>query len=842
MDVRAPKIKNFTHVHYAFAEVTTTFEGDIRKVTGQFEAFKGLKGIKKVIAFGGWTFSTSPATYAIFRQAVTAQNREVFATNCVNFLIQNNLDGLDFDWEYPGAPDIPYIPPAGPDDGKNYLEFLKLVRAKLPLGKSLSIAAPASYWYLKGFPIDEIALVVNYIIYMTYDLHGQWDYAQKWSSSGCPAGNCLRSHINMTETTNALVMITKAGVPTNKIIVGVTSYGRSFTMTDPNCTGPMCTYVGPLSAAKKGLCTDTAGYISNAEIDTIIDQGGAIKTWSDKETVSDFLVYGGTEWVAYMLEENKRQRSSRYLDLKLSGVSDWAIDLQEFLPDGENGRGGEGGNGNGGNGDDEDGGGGGDVIYLPPSVWDSGSVDIGCDGLCTFIFPPSPLPAPETITWPPLTTTLLSSSGGSIHTKTTVISIPTFTITEINYWSVTVGFGDPTIATFTPVQSVIPPGLLLTLPGTEVTFTPTTFPSYSNFKPVTGSSSTTTMTVIPPFFYVSSHTVSIQPQPTILISTRTPIPTPVQFTYAKTSDISSQPMCDYNCGSHDCGLFGCGGPKGCGLFGCGGGCGIFGCGGGCGLLGCGSGCHSIFGCGSGSCPLGSPSGPGIGEGGGKGDGDPDPTSCSTSRTVSDCAVTCSVTDFATSTTTECGSATCTKTKTACVATGITSTSRTTTAVSCLAYVPYTPWWTDINQEIPTDGGGGIGITTINKETYTTPSPITSTMPPKPSTKSMTKPLPPTTTSNPSPLHPGLEYHYDCAGSTLCNTLNVKFCDKAVNNMQRGNHIYTTNNLLAISGNCWANTYGDGCKVVIEGEDPQYKKPCTITGDEMWEAYQNIRAV
>lgn len=58
---------------------------------------------------------------------------------------------------------------------------------------------------------------------------------------GCPAGNCLRSHVNSTETHNSLVLMTKAGVPANKIVVGVTSYGRSFKMSDPTCRGPMCT-------------------------------------------------------------------------------------------------------------------------------------------------------------------------------------------------------------------------------------------------------------------------------------------------------------------------------------------------------------------------------------------------------------------------------------------------------------------------------------------------------------------------------------------------------------------------------------------------------------------------
>lgn len=98
----------------------------------------------------------------------------------MEFITANNLDGVDFDWEYPGvslppplrffiplikltllqAQDIPRIPPDSTDSGKNYLEFLKLVRSKLPSDKTMSIAAPASYWYLKYIPIKEIADVV----------------------------------------------------------------------------------------------------------------------------------------------------------------------------------------------------------------------------------------------------------------------------------------------------------------------------------------------------------------------------------------------------------------------------------------------------------------------------------------------------------------------------------------------------------------------------------------------------------------------------------------------------------------------------------------------------------
>jgi GH18 family chitinase len=76
-------------------------------------------------------------------------------------------------------------------------------------------------------------------------------------SPGCPNGNCLRSHVNKTETEYSLAMITKAGIPSVKIVPGLALYGRSFEMTDPSCKGPECTFTGKESGATKGVCTDT---------------------------------------------------------------------------------------------------------------------------------------------------------------------------------------------------------------------------------------------------------------------------------------------------------------------------------------------------------------------------------------------------------------------------------------------------------------------------------------------------------------------------------------------------------------------------------------------------------
>jgi GH18 family chitinase len=116
-----------------------------------------------------------------------------FSCFLVNSINQYSLDGVDFDWEHPGATDIPGVLPGSLGDGKKYLQFLKDLRSALPKGAAMSVAAPASYWYLQGFPIKDMSEVLDFIIYMTYDLHGQWDYDNAFlcSTASCATVSCL---------------------------------------------------------------------------------------------------------------------------------------------------------------------------------------------------------------------------------------------------------------------------------------------------------------------------------------------------------------------------------------------------------------------------------------------------------------------------------------------------------------------------------------------------------------------------------------------------------------------------------------------------------------------------
>ncbi|KAM0492096.1 hypothetical protein ACHAQF_007107 [Verticillium nonalfalfae] len=319
MHARQIDLSTVTHVHFAFVNIKPDFSISIdENMKEQWQQFRELgSSVKKIPSFGGWAFSTEPDTVWRFRDATKPANRLKFATNVVAFMNDEGLDGLDFDWEYPGATDIPDVPPGTKEEANNYLEFLKLVKRRMSnTGKELSVAIPASFWYLKPYPVEEMAKVLDYFVYMTYDFHG---------------------------------------VPASKVLVGVSSYGRSFRMVSPGCSGFMCTYLGTRdsSQAYKGPCTETAGYISNAEIEQIKTDNPenypVRRRLFDTASDSDILIYGTREkadFVGYMTKETKMRREKWAKELNFGGTIDWAVDLMEFMDENDSGGDDHGGGGN----------------------------------------------------------------------------------------------------------------------------------------------------------------------------------------------------------------------------------------------------------------------------------------------------------------------------------------------------------------------------------------------------------------------------------------------------------------------------------------------------------------
>lgn len=93
----------YTHIHFAFADITPEYDVDVSKVQDEFDRFKNLTDVKKIIAFGGWESSANSEVYQRMRDAVRVENRGIFRKNVVGFVNKHGLDGVDMDWEYPGV-------------------------------------------------------------------------------------------------------------------------------------------------------------------------------------------------------------------------------------------------------------------------------------------------------------------------------------------------------------------------------------------------------------------------------------------------------------------------------------------------------------------------------------------------------------------------------------------------------------------------------------------------------------------------------------------------------------------------------------------------------------------
>lgn len=99
MDSSQISASDYTHIHFAFIGLTHDWKIETSDTQYQWSRFKDLKTkMKKIVSFGGWSFSAEAPNYEVFRTGVTPENRDTLATNIANFVMQNNLDGVDIDW------------------------------------------------------------------------------------------------------------------------------------------------------------------------------------------------------------------------------------------------------------------------------------------------------------------------------------------------------------------------------------------------------------------------------------------------------------------------------------------------------------------------------------------------------------------------------------------------------------------------------------------------------------------------------------------------------------------------------------------------------------------------
>jgi len=169
-------VNDLSHLIFAFGFITP----DDYKITNMAdvrpELFKDITFLKNknpdltiMIALGGWTHNDPGRFQKVFSTMVASSaSRKKFIDNLLGFLSEYGFDGVDFDWEYPGAKDR-----GGTEaDGVNYTQFLKELRAAINAsGKQyvVTYTAPTSYWYLRHFDLKAMNQYVDWINLMSYE-------------------------------------------------------------------------------------------------------------------------------------------------------------------------------------------------------------------------------------------------------------------------------------------------------------------------------------------------------------------------------------------------------------------------------------------------------------------------------------------------------------------------------------------------------------------------------------------------------------------------------------------------------------------------------------------------
>ncbi|KAF2473995.1 chitinase A1 [Lindgomyces ingoldianus] len=309
-----------THINIAFGGISSDFKVTIDS-SGIISRVVKLKrqnpALQVILSIGGWTFTDpGPTRDAWTNMAASSSSRETFAKSVVETLEKYALDGIDLDWEYPEADDRG----GHKADFDNYVYLLRAIKSQFDDRNpswTLSVAIPASYWYLQHFDVNSMQSEVDWFNMMTYDQRGKWDQNNPWT------GPYVFGHTNVTEIESGLDLLRRNDVDLSKVNLGTGFYGRTFTLADSKCNTPGCVFA---DAGAAGECSGERGILSFKEIMARSKRLNDKKIVYENATGVTYMVYDDTQWITYD-DAKSFAKKRELLDSEcLGGVMIWAID------------------------------------------------------------------------------------------------------------------------------------------------------------------------------------------------------------------------------------------------------------------------------------------------------------------------------------------------------------------------------------------------------------------------------------------------------------------------------------------------------------------------------------
>jgi chitinase len=265
-----------------------------------------------LISVGGANHSTNFSAVC-----AAAATRATLAQSCVEFMTQNGFDGIDIDWEFPGAA-----------DSENFSALLQELRSQLDVqgetdGRQylLTIAAPAGPDNIANLQLGQIYPLLDWINLESYDFSTA---SSRKTNFNAP----LFTEKGALSVSAAVNSYLAAGVPSNKIVVGVRFVGTGWQGVGPTNNGLYQTDAGPAPGTWDAPGAAPSGSFGYQDIeDNYLPS--YTRTW-DNEAQAPWLYNAGTGiMLSYEDPQSLAAKANYVLANQLGGMMIWGLSADD---------------------------------------------------------------------------------------------------------------------------------------------------------------------------------------------------------------------------------------------------------------------------------------------------------------------------------------------------------------------------------------------------------------------------------------------------------------------------------------------------------------------------------
>ncbi|KAJ2026198.1 hypothetical protein GGI06_000267 [Coemansia sp. S85] len=340
-------LSQYTHINLAFAIPDATgeftFEGQafVKDVVTDLHA----KGTKALLSVGGWTGSIHISDILLDKDT-----RQTFMDSMVSYIKDNDLDGIDIDWEFPGhlrGNDCNKI--NAEKDTPNFLEFLTDLRKALDTTftdkKLITMAVRVEPFDVNGKPstdVSDFAKVVDFANIMQYDINGAWG---ELTGPNAPF-NFEEGKGMQASFVSAIDAWTKAGWPAKQLTAGIGFYGRA-TIADVDMTDdPENQYQKQTKEVPQGdkedlewkdPCTGKMGHsgvwqwkhLRNEKVLTDPATAGTswVRKWDDESKTPWLFNPTTKQFISYDDPQSIKVKMDYAASMGLAGAMVWSIEM-----------------------------------------------------------------------------------------------------------------------------------------------------------------------------------------------------------------------------------------------------------------------------------------------------------------------------------------------------------------------------------------------------------------------------------------------------------------------------------------------------------------------------------